>query len=52
VRLEALADLGDVAELGEDEAADGVEVVVLVKTCRVAPGGCPPGAPTDPYVRD
>ena len=21
-------------------------------TCRVAPGGCPPGAPTDPDVRD
>ena len=21
-------------------------------TCRVAPGGSPPGAPTDPYVRD
>ena len=22
-----------------------------LQKCRVAPGGCPPGAPTDPYVR-
>ena len=24
----------------------------LLADCRVAPGGCPPGAPTDPAVRD